>query len=589
MKNVDSNCVYEFGVFSVLLDERRLLFDGKQVALTPKAFDILLILIQHSGHVLEKKEIMDQIWPDTFVEEATLAQNIFILRKALGENTIGVQYIETIPKRGYRFVGEVKKSYLEPSEPQAHTPTDFSSIAILPFDSLLTGSNDEYLGLGLADALIIKLGNIRQIVVRPTRAVRKYIICDSDPVATGKELAVDLVLTGSIQLFGNKIRVTVHLIRVNDSTTLWSEKFDETFEDILSVQDSISEQIIKILTLKLTAQEKERVTTNYTNDSEAYLAYLKGRFHWGKWTREGFEKGVVFFQQAVKMDPDFALAHAAIADAYNTLSFYGYLAPKSAFLTVNHAALQAIQTAPNSAEAHVALAINNFAFTWDWAVAEREFLRAIEINPSNPAFYHSFASFLLAMGRSSEATDNLKIALKLDPLSPLINTSMAYPFFFSRQYDQAINELQAAINLEPHFPLSYKILGDSYTEKGMYEEANAAYKKGIDLTGAHPIQLAYLGRSLALSGKRQEAIKIVHQLKMTSNSSYVSSTSFAVIYAGLGEVEQAMDSLEESYRERCNNLVYINVQPAFDNLRSISRFTDLIQRMGFVSAPLDVN
>jgi DNA-binding winged helix-turn-helix (wHTH) protein/tetratricopeptide (TPR) repeat protein len=589
MKNDDSNYIYEIGSFSVVLDERRLLFDGKQIALTPKAFDILLILIQHSGHVLEKKEIMDQIWPDTFVEEATLAQNIFILRKALGENAIGVQYIETIPKRGYRFVGEVKKSYLEPSKPQAHTPADFSSIAILPFDSLLTGSNDEYLGLGLADALISKLGNIRQIVVRPTRAVRKYIICDSDPIATGKELAVDLVLTGSIQLLGNKIRVTVHLIRVNDSTTLWSEKFDDIFEDILSVQDSISEQIIKILTLKLTAQEKERVTANYTNDSEAYLAYLKGRFYWGKWTQEGFEKGVVFFQQAVKIDPDFALAHAAIADAYNTLSFYGYLAPKPAFLTVNHAALQAIQIAPNSAEAHTALAINNFAFTWDWAVAEREFLRAIEINPSNPMFYHSFASFLLAMGRSSEATDNLKIALKLDPLSPLINASMAYPSFFSRQYDRAINELQAAINLEPHFPLSYKILGDSYTEKRMYEEANTAYKKGIDLTGAHPIQLAYLGRSLALSGKRQEAIKIIHQLKTTSNYSYVSPTSFAVIYAGLGEVEQAMDSLEESYRERCNNLVFINVQPAFGNLRSISRFTDLIQRMGFVSAPLDAS
>lgn len=589
MKNVDSNCTYEIGPFSVLPDERRLLFDGKQIALTPKAFDILLLLIQHSGQVLEKKEIMDQIWPDAFVEEATLAQNIFILRKALGENATGVQYIETIPKRGYRFAAEVKKSCLESSKPQAHTPSDFSSIAILPFDSLLTGSNDEYLGLGMADALITKLGNIRQIVVRPTRAVRKYTICDSDPIATGKELAVDLVLTGSIQLFGNKIRVTVHLIYVNDSTTLWSEKFDETFEDILSLQDSISEQIIKILTLKLTVQEIERVTANYTNDSEAYLAYLKGRFYWGKWTQEGFEKGAAFFQQAVKIDPDFALAQAAIADAYNTLSFYGYLAPKQAFLTVNQAALQAIQIAPNSAEAHAALAINNFAFTWDWAVSEREFLRAIEINPSNPTFYHSFASFLLAMGRSSEAADNLKIALKLDPLSPLINASMAYPSFFSRQYDQAIKELQAAINLEPHFSLSYKILGDSYTEKGMYEDANAAYIKGIDLTGAHPIQLAYLGRSLALSGKRQEAIKIVHQIKTISNCSYVSPTSFAVIYAGLGEVEQAMDSLEESYCERCNNLVFINVQPAFDNLRSTSRFTDLIQRMGLVSAPLDAS
>lgn len=583
----DSNCIYEFGPFSVLLDERRLLFDGKQIPLTPKAFDTLLMLVRHSGQVLEKKEIMDQIWPDTFVEEATLAQNIFTLRKALGENAMGVQYIETIPKRGYRFAVDVRKSYREPSKPQAHTPLELASIAILPFNSLLAGGDDEYIGLGMADALITKLGNIRQMVVRPTRAVRKYTISDSDLIAIGKELSVDLVLTGSIQRLGNKIRVTVQLVCVNSSTTLWSDKFDETFEDILFVQDSISEQIINTLTLKLTAQEKERVTEKYTNDPEAYLNYIKGRFHWGKWTREGFEKGIVFFQQAVKIDPDFALAHAAIADAYNTLSFYGYLAPKPAFLAVNQAALQAIRIAPNSAEAHAALAINNFSFTWDWAMAEQEFLRAIELNPGNPAIYHSFASFLLAMGRFSEATGNLKIALKLDPLSPLINTSMAYPSFFSRQYDQAINELQAAIDLEPHFPLPYKILGDSYTEKGMYEDAIAAYNKSIDLIGAHPIQLAYIGRSLALSGKRQGAIKITRQLKTISNGSYVSPTSFAVIYSGLGEEEQAMDLLEESYRDRCNNLVFINVQPAFDNLRSSSRFTDLIQRMGFVSAPID--
>jgi DNA-binding winged helix-turn-helix (wHTH) protein/tetratricopeptide (TPR) repeat protein len=582
----DSNCTYEFGPFLVRLDERRLLCDGKQIPLTPKAFDTLLILIQHSGQVLEKKEIMDQIWPDTFVEEATLAQNIFTLRKALGENATGVQYIETIPKRGYRFAEDVKKSYREVLTPQTHTAPGLTSIAVLPFDSLFTGSKDEYLGLGMADALIIKLGNIKEMVVRPTRAVRKYTINDSDPIAIGKELSVDLVLTGSIQRLGNKIRVTVQLVRVTDSTTLWSEKFDETFGDILSLQDSISEQIITTLTLKLTVQEKERITENYTNDSEAYLNYLKGRFYWGKWTREGFEKGVACFQQAIKIDPGFALAHAAIADAYNTLSFYGYLAPKPAFLAVNQAALQAIQIAPNSAEAHTALAISNFAFTWDWAMAEQEFLRAIEINPGNPTIYHSFASFLLAMGRFSEAKDNLKLALKLDPLSPLINTSMAYPDFFSRQYDQAINELQAAIDLEPHFPLPYKILGDSYTEKGMYKEAIATYKRTIDLIGDQPIHLAYMGRSLALSGKRQEAAKIIRQLKTISNSSYVSPTSFAVVYSGLGEEEQAIDLLEESYRDRCNNLVFINVQPAFDNLRSSSRFTDLIQRMGFSRAPL---
>jgi DNA-binding winged helix-turn-helix (wHTH) protein/Tfp pilus assembly protein PilF len=580
MKN-DPNCIYEFGPFSVLLNERRLLCNGTQVSLTHKAFDTLVMLVQHRGQVLEKKEMMDQIWPDTFVEEATLAQNIFTLRKVLGENTTGVQYIETIPKRGYRFVAEVKKSYVGRPKTQALTPPSLSSIAILPFDSLFTEETDEYLKLGMADALITKLSNIKQVIIRPTRAVRKYAAIDADPIAAGKELAVDLVLTGTIQRLGDKIRISVQLICVSDSTILWSEMFDETFGDIFSVQDSISEQIIKTLSLKITTQERERVIKNYTSDPEAYLKYLKGRFYWGKWTREGFEKGIAFLQQAATADPEFALAHAAIAEAYNTLSFYGYLDPKSASQAVNRAALRAIQIAPNSAEAHAALAINNFSFTWDWTIAEQEFLRALEINPSNSSIYHSFGSFLLAMGRFSEASDHLNKALELDPLSPLINASMAYPHYFLRQYDQAISALEAAIDLDTYFPLTYKILGDSYTEKGMYEDAAAAYKKGMDLIGLHPVQLAYLGRSLALSGKKQQAIKILHQLQAASKKGYVSPTSFAVIYSGLGDQDQTLDSLEESYRERCNNLIYMNVQPAFDCLRSSPRFISLIQRMGF--------
>lgn len=576
----DAACIYEFGPFSVLTDERQLLLGDKQVPLTPKAFDTLLMLVQYSGQVIEKKEMMDQIWPDTFVEEATLAQNIFTLRKSLGENTTGVQYIATVPKRGYRFVADVKRTYRNSSKLHPHTLSDLSSIAILPFDSLLAGGGDEYIGIGMADALITKLSNVKQIIVRPTRAIRKYAINDADPIVSGRELSVDHVLAGSIQRLENRIRVTVQLICVGDSTTLWSEKFDETFEDILSVQDSISEAIIKTLTLKLTVQEEERITKSHTSDSEAYLSYLKGRFYWGKWTREGFEKGVSLFQQAVNIDPGFALAHAAIADAFNTLSFYGYLAPKPAFQAVNRAASQAIQLDSNSAEAHAALAINNFAFIWDWAMAEQEFLRAIDINPGNPMIYHSFASFLLAMGRFSEAREKLRIALKLDPLSPLINASIAYPSYFSRQYDQAISELQQAIEMEPHFPLSHKILGDSYTEKGMYEDAIAAYKKSADLIGPHPIQLAYVGRTLALSGKKLEAIKISRQMKAISDRNYVSPTSFAVIYSSISEEEKAIDLLEESYRDRCNNLVFISVQPAFDSLRSSSRFTNLIQRMG---------
>lgn len=559
-----------------------MLLEGKQVPLTPKAIDILIMLVQNSGRVVEKKEIMDQVWPDTFVEEATLAQNIFTIRKALGENITGTQYVETIPKRGYRFAASVRISYRESSRPETQNKPNSPSIAILPFDSLHTSSEDEYLGLGLADALISKLSNVKQMIVRPTRAVLKYSAINMDPVAAGKELDVALVLTGGVQRIGSRIRVTVQMVSVNDSAMLWSEKFDETFEDIFSVQDSISEQIINTLTLKLTSQEEQHITKNHTNNPEAYLHYLKGRYHWGKWTRVGFEKGIAFFQQAVQVDPGFALAHTAIADAYNTLSFYGYLDPKLAFQVVNRAALQAIQLDPLLAEAHAALATNNFAYTWDWTTAEREYLRAIEINSGNPIIYHSYGSFLIAMGRFQEAREQIKIAQKLDPLSPLINASMAYPFYFSGQYEKAVDELLAAIEMDAYFPLSHKILGDTYVEKGMYADAITEYQKTIDILGRQPVQLAYLGRAYALSGNKNEALKIIHELEKLSKDNYVSPTSTATVYVGMGEEDRVFSLLEEAYSERCNNLVFINVHPAFEKLRSDPRFISLTQKMGFI-------
>jgi DNA-binding winged helix-turn-helix (wHTH) protein/Tfp pilus assembly protein PilF len=580
MKN-NTDCIYEFGPFSLIVEERQLLVDGKQVPLTPKALDILIMLIQNSGRVLEKKEIMDQIWPDTFVEEANLAQNIFTIRKALGENIKGIQYIETIPRRGYRFIASVKKSYRAVFKPGTSVGYGGKSIAILPLDTLHDGSDGEYLGLGMADALITKLSNIKQIVVRPTRAVRKYAATHVDPVAAGKDLEVDLVLTGSIQQNEGRIRVTVQTVFANDSTTFWSDKFDETFEDMFAAQDAISERIINILSPMLTAQDEEHMRKNYTSDSEAYLNYLKGRFYWGKWTRDGFEKAEAFFQQAVQQDPNYALAHAAIAEVYNTLSFYDYISPKQAFQVGNRAALRAIQLDPMLAEAHAALAINNFAYTWDWETAEQEFLRAIEISSGKPIIYHSYASFLIAMGRFLEASDQMKIAKELDPLSPLINASMAYPFYFSRQYDQAINELLAAIEIDIYFPLSHKILGDTYVEKGMYSDAITEYQKTIDILGRHPSQLAYLGRAYALSGEKKEAAKIINELEKPLNDKYVSPTSAAIAYIGLGEEDRVFELLEESYRERCNNFVFINVHPAFDKLRDDARFISLIDRMGF--------
>jgi adenylate cyclase len=331
-------------------------------------------------------------------------------------------------------------------------------------------------------------------------------------------------------------------------------------------------------------REKELVTESHLTNSDAYLNYPKGpSYPEDKWTRERFEKGIAFFKHAVQIDPGFALAQAAVAEAYNTISLYGYMAPKLAFQVVNQAALQAIQLDPMLAEAHAALAINNFAYSWDWVTAEREFTLAIELNSGNPLIYLSYASFLLAQGRFSEASDSMKIAQKLDPLSPLINTSLAYPSYFAREYDRAASQLFNAIEIDPYFPLPYKVLGDIFVEKSEYEKAIEYYQKNIELLGRHPANIAHLGRAYALSGEKAKAVEIIRELESFSKNNYLSPTSIAVIYAGLGEIDQAFGYLEEAYRERCNNLVFINVQPTFDILRSDPRFTKLIQRMGLAS------
>jgi DNA-binding winged helix-turn-helix (wHTH) protein/tetratricopeptide (TPR) repeat protein len=580
----DSQCIFEFGPYSLDVGERRLMSGDEQIPLTPKAFDLLLMLVENNGRVVEKNEIMGHLWPDSVVEEANLAQHIFTLRRELDKRVAGAKYIETVPKRGYRFIAEVKHSHQDKSSPATHVKSSPPSIAVLPFDSLLVEHDSDHLGLGMADTLITKFSRIKGIIIRPTTTVRRYSTIYADPVEAGKELGVDMVITGNLQKSGNKIRVSVQLIKVYNSAVIWSEKFDDSFNDIFTFQDSISEQIINVFAIMMAEREKELVTESYRAGSKTHLSHPTAHsYPDGKWTRERFEKGIAFFKQAVQIDPGFALAQAAVAEAYNTLSLYGYMAPKLAFHVVNQAALQAIQLDPMLAEAHAALAINNFAYSWDWATAEQEFSMAIELNSGNPLIYLSYASFLLAMGRFSEASNSMRIAQKLDPRSPLINTSLAYPSYFARQYDQALSQLYTAIEIDSYFPLPYKVLGDVFVEKGEYEKAIAYYQKNIELLGRHPANVAHLGRAYALSGEKAKAVEIIRELESFSKNNYLSPTSIAVIYAGLGESDRAFEYLEEAYRERCNNLVFINVQPTFDRLRSDPRFTNLIQRMGFVS------
>ncbi len=309
---------YKFGQFCLDAAKRVLLRGGAIVPLTRKAFDTLLVLVENRGELLEKEELMKRVWPDSFVEENNLNQSISALRKALGETAAAQNYIATVSKRGYRFIADVKESDEEdaPKEQASEKDAVINAIAVLPFKSLSLEKTDEYLGLGMADSLITRLSNIRQIVVRPTSAVLKYTASSQDPISVGRELRVRSVLEGSVRRAAERIRVTVQLVSIPDGASLWAAKFDESFTDIFAVEDSISERVAEALTLKLTSEEKSLLTKRYTANAEAHRLYIKGRYYASRLTREGFDKGIECFNQAIALDPSYALAYEGLAYYY---------------------------------------------------------------------------------------------------------------------------------------------------------------------------------------------------------------------------------------------------------------------------------
>src|SRR5262245_60002706 len=436
---------YEFGSFRLDMVEHRLLRDGRPVALKPKVFNLLLELVTNSGHILLKDELMRRVWPDTFVEEHNLAVGISTLRKALGGDQNDYQYIETVPRRGYRFVADVREVWDDPAAlredraKRAATPSQVSSeshsIAVLPFKSIGTkGSEDVCLGLGMADALITRLGNLNQIIVRPTSVVRKFAEGSQDPVSAGNEVGVSAVLDGSIQRSGKSIRVTVQLVSIENGTTLWADKFDEKFTDIFAVEDSISEQVTTALTLTLTDKDRERLRKRYTENSEAYQAYLKGRFFLSKRNAKDMVRSSEYFEEAINKNPDYALAFAGLADYYLLAANYNLLSAKEAIPKSRNAVLKALELDETLAEAHSALAYLKLT-EWDWAGAEQEFKRAINLNPNIVETRKSYAIYLRCLGRFDEALAVMKRAHELDPLSAGVNTTVGFTLHIGRRYD----------------------------------------------------------------------------------------------------------------------------------------------------------
>ena len=456
------------------------------------------------------------------------------------------------------------------------------TIAVLPFKMISAAAEDEYLGSGLADALMSQIDRIPQILVRPPSAVQKYSESHTqDPLAIGRELRVEAVLDGTVQHQANNLRVTARLSRVADGAVLWSGKFDKKFTDVFALQDSISQEVAKALILNLSGENQKLLAKRHTDNVEAFRAYLKGRYFWNKRTPASLQKGLGFFLQAIDLDPTYSSAYAGMADAYALLVWQEQLPRNEYIARAKAAATRAIEIDDTLAEPHATLGYVKFWFDWDFTAAESEFRRAIELNPDYATAHHWYGEALGLMGRFDEGFKELRLAERVDPLSPIINADLGKLHFLAHQQDQAIDRLQKALELDPGFPLAHAFLGMAYNKKGLHAQAITELEKIANVPGARPIFKATLGLVYAESGRKNDALNILNELNGPAWSQhYISPFHLAVIYVGLGEKEKAMQWLEKAQTERDPFLVYIKTDPNFDSLRGDSRFTDLLRSIG---------
>jgi DNA-binding winged helix-turn-helix (wHTH) protein/TolB-like protein/Tfp pilus assembly protein PilF len=619
MSQQDSHS-YEFGRFRLKTEERVLLREGELVPLTPKVFDILVTLVENGGQVVAKDDLMKRVWPNTFVEEGNLTQNISLLRKALGESPGGVQFIETVPRRGYRFVADTSQTWGEkPHEPttqpvsidpvpvvpipnttavsrrtpvyafvaglvvlgviglvyltgwsKAGEPTPIQSIAVLPFVDESADPDAQYINDKIAESLINSLSKLPQLRVVPRSVVAGYKGREIDPRKVGQELNVRAVVTGRMRRHGDIISIQADLIDLENVAQLWGQHYDHKVSDVLLVQDDISSDIFENLRLKLNVEEKKQL--------EAYRLYLKGRNAWNKRTGDALQQAIEFFNQAIAIDPNYGAAYAGLADCYNMLVVYGRLKPKEGFPKAKEAATRALEIDESSAEAHTSMAFIKFRWDWDRPATEREFQQAIKLKPAYAPAHQWYSSYLIAVERFDEAIAEAKRTEELEPLSFVASSHLGWIYYLAGQNDKAIEQCKKILELDPSSFPARRYLGLAYEAKGMHPEAIAEFQTGVKLSGS-PLMLALLGHAYAVSGKTAEAKQVLNDLQQLQGQRYVSPYTVAAIYAGLGDRDQVFEWLERAVEERDIWLMNLKVDPVFAKLRTHRQFTDILARV----------
>jgi TolB-like protein/Tfp pilus assembly protein PilF len=568
---------YEFGGFR--LDARgRMLFRGNiPVPLPPKAIDTLLILVENAGTVIDKEAFIKQVWKDAFVEEGSLTRTISILRKALDRDPDGTECIATISKRGYRFAADVT-AVRELAAPQRRL-----MLVVLPFENMSEDATQEYFNDGLTEEMITQLSRLnpeRLGVIARTSAMR-YKGAKKSIREIGKELSVSHVLEGSVRREAGRVRIAAQLIQVADESHLWAETYERNLGDILKLQSEVSQAVAREIRVKLRPGEERRLAAAGQVPPEAYEAYLRGRHLWNKRTEESMRKSIVQYEEAIRRCPDYAMAYTGIADTYVLLACRGMVPAKETFRKAKAAATKALEIDPDLGDTQGSLAHVRL-HDWDWQGLEQDFQRAIELNPAQAIVYHWYAEFLMSKGRAEEAIAMTQRAYQTDPLSPIIGSALGGILYLARRYDQAVAALQRAQEITPDHFLPHLRMGYVRVQQLRYEQAIQELKIAVNLANQSTETLAALAMAYAASGNMTRAQPILDGLERPAARRYVLPYNIAKIYSASGNTGKAFEWLETAYKEGNPDLIELNSEPVFDSLRGDPRFSDLMQRVGWI-------
>jgi len=457
---------------------------------------------------------------------------------------------------------------------------EIDSLAVLPFTNESGDPGAEYLSDGISESIIYNLSQLTSLKVVPRSSVFRYKGRQTDPQTVAREMGVRAVFTGTIRLQGNNLLVSAELIDSKENRLLWGQQYNRKVSDTLSVQQEISKSISEKLRLNLSGEEESRLAKRHTESGEAYEEYLRGQFWLNKRSEEGFQKAIEHFNRATEKDPGYALAYTGLADCYALLGTYALLEPGEGFPKAKAATMKALALDPQLAEAHTSLANILTSYDWDFAKAEEEFKRAIELNPNYPTARQWYAEYLQVMGRFDEAVAEIRRAQQLDPLSLIISAVAGRIYYCARRYDEAIGELEKTIQIERRFGPAYAFLCEAYLKKGMYEKAILAAQEPVKFAPGTSVYLTILGNAYATSGKRDEAEKVLAELTELSKRQYVQPSYMSLLYSGLGDKERALEWLEKAYVNRDDRLIFVISDPMIDNIRSDSRFQELVRRIG---------